>query len=154
MIFVVAFFMPEVHPLTSLDQSWDSSSEGFKQRSNIFVSHKRRLRREEQSTKYGVRRYLIRKKRYILFWEMSNLGHSAVLYLLFVKSFIVAYDGQLRITLIILWPSYFLFIKSWLKSNYIWAPGWATAQVALVLNTLLDIMSSLYIYYLRASSRE
>ena len=29
----------------------------------------------------------------------------------------------------------FIFFKSWLKSNYIGAPGWATVLVAPVLNT-------------------
>ena len=77
---------------------------------------------------------------YISFCELCILDHSAVLYLLFVKSFIVAYDGQLQTTLIILWTSHFLFFKSWLKFNYIWALGWATAPLTPVLDTPLNVM--------------
>ena len=90
----------------------------------------------------GIRKCLTPKKCYISFCELYILGQSAVLYLLFVKSFIVAYDRSIMDNAkspIILWTSHSLFFKSWLKSNYSWAPGWATAQVTPVLNTPLPL---------------
>ena len=100
----------------------------------MSVDDERRPRREAPSTKYSSLEMSYQNKFHVSFCDLCILWHSVELYLLFVKNFIVAYDGQLQITLIILWTSHVVFFKSWLISNYIWAPGWATAPVVPVLD--------------------
>ena len=74
--------------------------------SNINLCWDERRRRREAS-----KTMCPGKKNYIPFCRLCILCHSTMLYFLVVKSFIVASDGQLRITIIILRTSHYFLQK-------------------------------------------
>ena len=93
---------------------------------------------KNRGSSIGVRWCLPGKRNYISICELCILGHSTLLYLLFVKSFIVAYDGQLRITLIRFVKKSFSLLKKSVTIRVMFG-HWGKDLVASVLNRPLLI---------------